>query len=160
MDAYVNVTGYVGAEVELRDTRRGHPCATFRIGTTPRIRRGSDWMDGETIWTTVMAYRGVAENVAASVSRGDPVIVIGRLRTQRWTGVDGVDHERMILEASTVGHDLSKGTAVFHRLDRQPVASDDPLELAELILLAEHKTEMALAEVEEPTDDEPEDAVG
>ncbi len=156
MDAYVNVTGYVGAEIELRDTSRGHPCATFRIGTTPRIRRGGDWMDGETTWTTVMCYRGLAENVATSVRRGDAVIIVGKLRTQRWTGADQVEHERMVLEAATVGHDLTKGTATFHRQERQPVTSEDPLELAELILLAERKTELALAELDEPTDEEDE----
>lgn len=153
MDAYVNVSGYVGADVELRDTKRGHPCATFRIGTTPRVKRNGDWADGETTWTTVMCYRGLAENVASSVRRGEAVLVIGRLRTQRWTSADGQDNERMVLEATTVGHDLGKGTARFQRTERQPPGGEDPLEMAELILLAERKTEIALAELEESADD-------
>ena len=59
-------------------------------------------------------------HVAASVRKGDPVIVVGRLRTSVWTK-DGQTRERLGLEAETVGHDLSRGTAIFRRASRTAV---------------------------------------
>ena len=45
------------------------------------------------------------------------MIVIGKLRTNVWKGEDG-PVERLILEAATIGHDLSRGTSVFSRAER------------------------------------------
>jgi single-strand DNA-binding protein len=55
------------------------------------------------------------------VGKGDPVIVVGRLRTTRWTDNQGVDQERMIIEATSIGHDLTRGTAVFRKAIRPVV---------------------------------------
>jgi single-strand DNA-binding protein len=55
--------------------------------------------------------------VAASVRKGDPVVVVGRLRTSVWEK-DGQSHERLVLEADMVGHDLNRGTSAFRRRPR------------------------------------------
>lgn len=127
MDAQVNLTGWVGGPVESRPTRNGTASASFRLGSTPRIRRNGEWVDGETTWLTVTCFRSLAENVATSLGKGDPVVVAGKLRTQSWTK-DGERHERLVLEAVTIGHDLTKGTSAFSRSER--TASDDPSDLA------------------------------
>ena len=99
MEAYVHMTGYVGGDVEYRNHTT--PTGSFRLACTPRMRRGGDWTDGETTWLTVTCFRALAEHAASSIRRGDPLIVIGRLRTQvldqrrRAAGEDGagsVDH--------------------------------------------------------------------
>lgn len=149
MDAFVNLTGYVGGDVELRHTKSGVTCASVRVATTPRIRRHGDWMDGETTWLTVVCYRALAENARASIARGDAVLLVGKLRTQVWTDANHVEHERLVLEASTIGHDLSRGTALFQRAERQPT-TEDPFELAELIEAAERNA--AIPEVDDPHD--------
>ena len=55
------------------------------MAVTPRLRRGGDWVDGETTWYTVTAWRALADHVRDSVLKGDAVIVHGRLRTETWT---------------------------------------------------------------------------
>jgi single-strand DNA-binding protein len=122
MEAYVHITGYVGTDVELRSNSAGG-VASFRVASTPRHRKGGEWVDGNTTWMTVTCWRGLAEHAAKSISKGDPVIVIGRLRTNVWKGEDGVV-ERLILEATTLGHDLSRGTSVFSRVERVVVPED------------------------------------
>src|SRR4051812_19431546 len=112
MEAFVQMTGYVGGDVTYRSNTL--PVADFRLGSTPRIQRGSEWTDGETTWITVKAFRGLADHVAMSIHRGDPVIVIGRLRTAVWTK-EGVTYERLELDATTVGHDLRRGSSAFRR---------------------------------------------
>ena len=70
MEAFVHMTGYVGGEVEIR--RSNVAVASFRLASTPRIRRGGEWVDGQTTWITVTCFRTLAEHVATSVQKGRP----------------------------------------------------------------------------------------
>ena len=112
MEAFVQMTGYVGGDVNLRQA--SVPIADFRLASTPRVFRDGHWTDGPTTWITVKAFRVLAVNVAASLRRGDPVIVIGRLRTSSWER-DGQTYERLELDAVTVGPDLRRGMSHFHK---------------------------------------------
>jgi single-strand DNA-binding protein len=123
MEAYVHITGHVGTDVELRTNTSGG-VASFRVASTPRYRKGGDWVDGNTTWLTVTCWRSLAEHAAKSIRKGDPVIVIGKLRTNVFKGEDGVLVERLILEATTLGHDLTRGTSMFSRVERMSVADD------------------------------------
>ena len=118
MDAQIWMTGNVGSEVEFRQVRDDLAFASFRLACTPRTRKAGDWVDGETTWIAVSCSRATAEHVRSSIGKGDPVIVVGRLRTTRWTDAQGVDQERMIIEATSIGHDLSRGTSVFRKTMR------------------------------------------
>jgi single-strand DNA-binding protein len=133
MEANVHITGYVGTDVELRPKGK---VASFRIGSTPRYRKNGDWVDGNTTWLTVTCWRSLAEHAAKSIRKGDPVIVIGKLRTNVWKGDDGVA-ERLILEATTIGHDLSRGTSVFSRVERAAVPEDDESDIQAAIAAVE-----------------------
>lgn len=123
MDASITITGNVGSEIDVRggdDWRY----ASFRLAMTPRTRRPTGWVDGETTWIGISCRQALAENVGKSLVKGDPVVVAGRLRTNRWRDEQGVDHERIFVEAIAVGHDLSRGTATFQKARRQ--AGTDP----------------------------------
>ena len=126
MEALVQMTGHVGTEVDIR----GNGSVTaFRLACTPRVRgKGGEYSDGNTTWIDVTCFRSLAAHVADSVRKGDPVIVIGKLRTSVWTK-DGQTRERLGLEAETVGHDLSRGTAIFRKSVRpsaEPADGDEP----------------------------------
>lgn len=121
MDALIWMTGNVGGEVEYRHVRDDLAFASFRLACTPRTRKAGDWVDAETTWIGVTCSRSLAEHVKASLGKGDPVVVVGRLRTTRWTDQQGNQQERMIIEASAVGHDLARGTSVFRKAIRPVV---------------------------------------
>lgn len=125
METAIWVTGNVGSEVELREFREGISYASFRLACTPRSWRGGQWNDEETTWLPVVCGKALAPNVKASIVKGDPVLVTGRLRTERWVDASGTAHERLKLEASSVGHDLSRGRSVFRRTPRV-VAETEP----------------------------------
>lgn len=129
MDAYVQLTGNVGGTVEFRNN--GVPVASFRLAHTPRVRRNEQWVDAPTTWITVTCFRALAENVAASLHKGHPVLVAGRLRTNVWSK-EGVTYERLALEAITVGHDLSRGTATFFRSKSETSIDDRADSVGEL----------------------------
>jgi single-strand DNA-binding protein len=112
------------------------------VGSTPRFRKRStgDWVDGPTSWFSVTCWRALADHVRDSVRKGDPVLVHGRLRADVWKREDGQSSVSYVVDATYVGHDLSRGTATFVRMARPERAE------------AEDETEQVLRELvhEEP----------
>lgn len=124
-EAFVTFQGWVGGDVTHRDTQQGS-VANFRVGSTPRIRkRSGEWVDGPTSWFSVSCWRALADHVRDSVHKGEPVLVHGRLRTDVWTREDGQSSTTYVVEATYVGHDLSRGTAAFVRSTRPERAEVD-----------------------------------
>jgi len=126
-DAMLTIGGYVGTDVDFRDGNGTGALAVFRVGSTPRRfdRASGSWRDQETVWMTVKAWRGLAHNVKASVRKGEPVLVTGRLRASRWKDESGEERSRVVIDAVAVGHDLNRGTSAFLRTERPTVRGDD-----------------------------------
>lgn len=111
-ETYVTLQGWVGNDVELREVGDTQ-VASFRVGSTPRFSRGGEWVNGDTSWYTVDCWRALGRNVAESVRTGDAVVVHGRVRVDVWEREDQPVSVRWVVDATFVGHDLSKGTSVF-----------------------------------------------
>ena len=123
-DSYVTVQGWVGGEVDLRDVSDTQ-VASFRVGSTPRYNKGGTWVDGQTSWYTVNCWRGLGRNAKESLRRGDAVIVHGRVRVDVWEREGMPNSVQWVIDASFVGHDLTKGTSSFVKTAR---ATKDPRE--------------------------------
>ena len=120
----VSLQGWLGSDVTLRlagDT----PVANFRVASTPRRyqRKTDAWIDGATQWYSVNAWRGLADNCQRSLRRGDPVVIHGRLTVNTWTNPEGEEVSSLEIEATFVGHDLSRGTSAFTRPPRPAAAA-------------------------------------
>lgn len=139
MDAQVTISGLVGTAVEFRPTPYNVPQATFRLGSTPRINRPGGWVDGKTNWITVVCKRILAENVAASINKGDAVLVQGKLRTWSLPDKNGELQDRLVIEATSVGHDLFRGTSTFQRVQRLDPPEDLDRETVEMIVKVEQQ---------------------
>ncbi|MFB6718838.1 single-stranded DNA-binding protein [Kribbella sp. NPDC056345] len=113
-ETYLTVQGWVGSKPQFKEVGGRTPQVTFRIGSTPRqfhAERG--WLDRPTTWFNVECWRALAQNTFESVQVGQPVIVTGRLRTHEWSTEAGEQRSKVVLDAISVGHDLSKGTTIF-----------------------------------------------
>lgn len=130
-DTVLHMVGHVGTDIDHRRVGNAIDLATFRLATTPRRwdRNAGHFVDGTTIWISVQCWRTLAVHVRDSVRRGDPVIVIGRLKTEEWVK-DGVRNSRFILEATSIGHDLNRGTSSFVKSARPAEAPVDDNEAA------------------------------
>ena len=115
-DTMITLQGWLGTDVTLRKAGEV-PVASFRLACTPRRfnRRTENWSDGITQWYTVNIWRGLAENAAASLRRGDPVVVTGRMQLHTYINSSDVEVTVFEVEASHLGHDLSRGTSAFTR---------------------------------------------
>lgn len=116
-DTYVTLHGWVGSDVTYRDPQ-GISVANFRVASTPRLKKEGKWVDGDTTWYSVTVWRHLAVNIRDSVRKGDAVVVHGRLRTDTWKREDGELNSSLQIEATLVGHDLTRGTSLFTRTPR------------------------------------------
>jgi single-strand DNA-binding protein len=118
-ETYLAVQGWVGTDIRLREVSEGVSVASFRVAATPQQYNAStaSWSDRPTNWFTVECWRALAANVSQSMKRGQPVVVTGRFRTTEWRDDAGNPRSSTVIEATAVGHDLSKGVATFTRSD-------------------------------------------
>ncbi len=121
--------GHVGTDVDHRRVGNGTDLARFRLASTPRRfdKHQGTFVDGNTNWMSVQCWRSLAVHVSESIRRGDPVIVVGKLKTEEWEK-DGQRNSRFVLEASAVGHDLSRGVSTFTKASRSEPAGDEAAE--------------------------------
>ena len=119
-DALITVIGFVAAEPHYEVLASGTALMSLRVGSTPRRydRELGQWRDEDPMFLTVSCWRSLADNLqSCELKRGDPVIVTGRLRI-RETTKDGQRRFSAQVEATTVGHDLSRGVARLQRSQR------------------------------------------
>ena len=116
-EAQLSLTGYVASDPRSRETRNGVPQASMRVAWTPRWidRASGEWADGNTSFVTVLCWRRLAANVATCIRRGDPVVIKGRLSIRPYEDKDGNARLAVEVDASSIGHDLSRGVAHFQR---------------------------------------------
>ena len=112
----ITIVGNVVDEVVNRPTTSGLSRVSFRVASTQR-RKDRDtgkWVDGHKLFVSVTFWREFAENVAASVKKGDPVVVVGRIFSRQYVK-DEANHVAYEIEPESVGHDLARGTAEFKK---------------------------------------------
>ncbi|MBV9160628.1 MAG: single-stranded DNA-binding protein [Pseudonocardiales bacterium] len=114
----------VGTLVSDMRPRRVGPDGTlvlnFRVACNERRfdKMSESWVDGESLYLSVSCWRRLAEN-AASLVKGDPVIVRGKLRTREWTTEQGERRSVVELEANAVGPDLARCAATVRKQRRE-----------------------------------------
>ena len=144
-ETVVTVAGNVAAEPRTRLTAGGVRVTSFRLASTERRyhKELKAWRDGETVYYTVTCWRAMAENVAESVTKGQPMVVHGRLRVRTYDDKDGVSRTSVEIDARSLGHDLTWGTSEFtkastsgqdrHLVDElvRELDEDEPFDVAE-----------------------------
>jgi single-strand DNA-binding protein len=84
MQSTLTLVGNLVSDVTVRDTGRG-VVASFRVAASNGWRdRTGAWVD-RTTYLTVAAWRDLGENVAASLAKGQPVVVVGKPRQRSST---------------------------------------------------------------------------
>jgi single-strand DNA-binding protein len=119
-EAQITLQGWLGADPAY-ETKDGVSRCKFRVATTPRRydKESGTWVDGDTQWYSVIAWRGLADNCSASLKRADPVVVHGRIKAEVWSNRVGIEVTTFEVEAVMVGHDLTRGTSSFARTPGQ-----------------------------------------
>ena len=101
MSNHITVHGKIGQEPEMRYTGSQMAVISFSIADT----YGKDDKK-KTTWHNITAFGSLAENFAGSVSKGDTVIVTGRLEQEEFTKKDGTKGKSIKIIADEIGVSL------------------------------------------------------
>ena len=122
----ITLTGVVATTPRHLVTSEGVQITSFRLASSQRhLDAGKgEWVETDTNWYTVVAFRDLAVNLVGSVQKGHRVVVAGRLRIRNWETEDksGTTVE---VEAATVGHDLRWGETQYTRTRQVATAPTD-----------------------------------
>ncbi len=134
LETQVTVVGNVVTDPRLSFTKDGHAFTTFRLASTPRRfdRGSSEWRDGDTLYVSVTSWRGLAENTATCLKKGQGVIVVGRLSVRPYENRDGEKRLSVEIDAAAIGPDLSRAVAFVKRAERSLAAVPDQAAAAEV----------------------------
>lgn len=97
---HITIMGRLVADPELRRTPKGTAVCTFRIACDRDVKNADG--ERETDFIDVVAWRGLAENVARYFSKGRMAVLEGRLQICPWTDRDNVRHYATEILASRI----------------------------------------------------------
>ena len=106
----VILLGNLPRNPELRYTRNGTPVATWGLAVSRRYKQGEDLKE-EVCFVDIVVFGKQAEHCGQYLSKGNGVIVEGRLQHRRWETEDGQKRSKHEVVAQTVTFMPKRGDA-------------------------------------------------
>ena len=105
----IEIVGYLGRDPEMRYSPTGTPVTHFSVASNRRWSTDEGEASEETTWFRVTAWRALAENCNAYLTKGRQVFVEGRLQPDAetggpriWVGDDGIPRAQFEVTANRV----------------------------------------------------------
>jgi single-strand DNA-binding protein len=119
-DTTITVIGNLAGDAELRFTPSGAAVCNFTVASTPRKydRETNQWQDGEPMFLRCNVWREQAENAAQTLTKGQRVIVSGRLKARTFDTEDGGRRTVLEIDVEEVGPSLRYASAQVTRTQR------------------------------------------
>lgn len=110
MSDHITLTGILGTEPEYRKLGANADIArlTFRLATSERRQKpDGEWEDANTNWFSVTAFGRLADNANGVFTKGERVLLTGKLRINEYTRKDGTTGTNAEILAAHLGRDLA-----------------------------------------------------
>ena len=116
----ITIIGNLTADPELRYTAQGAAVANFTVASTPRTfdKASGEYKDGQALYLRCNVWKQPAEHATESLSRGDRVLVTGRLRQRSFETREGEKRTVVELEVDEIGPSLRYATAKVAKAER------------------------------------------
>jgi len=112
----ISIEGNLVADPDYGESQNGTKFAKFTVAVTDRKLEDGKWVDGDTQYHRTTVFGRTAENVRASLAKGDTVIVNGNLEFRHWTDqATGEPRAATEVVADSVGPSLRYTTAEVTR---------------------------------------------
>lgn len=82
----ITIVGYLGNDPEMRFTPSGSAVTSFSVATSRSYTNNAGQKIDETTWFRISVWGAQAESCNQYLSKGRPVLVVGRLRPDPQTG--------------------------------------------------------------------------
>ena len=116
MATTITVIGNLVKDPEKKDLGSGKVLAKLRVASTERFQDSDGtWKDGDTAFYDVVCWRTLAENVSSNLSKGNKVIVHGKLKYREFDRKDGTRGNAFEIDATDVGQSLSIKSGTFNK---------------------------------------------
>jgi single-strand DNA-binding protein len=113
----ITIVGNVTRDPELRYLTSGTALAQLGVAVNRRYQQNGEWQE-DTSFFDVVCWRELADNVSESISKGDRIIVTGRLEQRSWETQDGDKRSKVEIVADEVGPSLRWATARVEKIRR------------------------------------------
>jgi single-strand DNA-binding protein len=117
-DNTVTVIGNVTRDPELRYLNSGTALASFGVAWNNRYKDRNGEQVEDTSFFDVTCWRDLADNVAESISKGDRVIIYGKLEQRSWETQEGEKRSKVEIVADEVAPSLRWATAQVNKIRR------------------------------------------
>ena len=109
-DNKVSFSGNLTQDPELRFTPSGHAVVNFSIAVDRGIPQGDGTFKNETSFFDCVVWRSLAEHFAASFSKGQRLIVTGKLIQRRWVDKETQENRYKVeIDVDDVGASVKWG---------------------------------------------------
>jgi single-strand DNA-binding protein len=102
----------------MRFTASGKAVCNFSVAVERRFKVNDKW-DGVTTWHNCVVWEALAENVAATIQKGNRVIVSGYPEIEEYEARDGTTGRKLVLRAEEVGASLKWARADITKISRE-----------------------------------------
>lgn len=121
----ISFVGNLASDPEARFTPGGTAVSSFRVAVNNRVKRGNDYIDGETTFYNVSVWRDESRNVAESLHKGDRVLVSGKLTVRTWETQEGETRTALEVNADELGASMRWATLKVSRVRREQQGGQD-----------------------------------
>ena len=116
-DSQATLVGNLTKDPELRFGAGGTAQVGTGLAVNRRWQKDGKWEE-ETSYFNIVVFGSLAENMAASLTKGARVIVTGRLSQRSYEASDGEKRNVVELVADEIGPSLRWATAVVEKVAR------------------------------------------
>ena len=116
-DSNVTLVGNLTKDPEIRFTSGGRGNCSFGLAVNRRWQQNGEWQE-QTSFFNVVAWGTLAENAAASLTKGTRVVVTGRLEQRTWETPQGEKRSIVEVNADEIGPSLRWAQAQIERIAR------------------------------------------
>src|SRR6185312_15481893 len=116
----LTIIGTLVGDPELRYTTSSTPVANLTVASNPRVfdKDTGEWRDGEPLFLRCALWRKPAEHVTDCLSKGDRVIVHGRLYQRQYETQNGDKRTAYELLVDEIGASLRYATVTITKTSR------------------------------------------
>ena len=122
MTAQVTLVGNLTRDPELRFTPKGDAVINFAVAVNERVKQGDEWVDGEASYYDVAAWRKLAEDAAEVLTKGSRVIVVGKMKIDKYETKDGQSRSKVVVTADEIASSVRARRSPERSAPKQPEA--------------------------------------
>ena len=120
----ITLIGNLTRDPELRFTFSGKATCSFSIAVAQYKNKADEWISD---FFNCVVWGKLAENAAGSLSKGDRVIVAGKIYVEKWTDKDsGKERQVTKIRVDSIGPELSFATCEISRNEKAKSRRNEP----------------------------------